>query len=507
MKRLSPEELVAFLAGPGLGALQRFVTRQRWFAAKARGIRAIGVEDWAVLDPDRPLLLLLLSVDSDRYYVPLSLSPEPGPGVGEPVASLGAETIIDAHSDATFGRRLLGAIASGRVLAGHAGHFRFRPMPPWTGPGDDEIESLAVRRLSGEQSNTSIVFDRALILKSLRRPGSGINPDLEIMHFLTSRTSFPHVPRLRGWIEYADRAGETAIVAVLQHFIDNLGDGWRYTLAALRRLCDWLDQSPAAPEEVAQQLTGSLAREMCELGVVTGGLHAALASDPSLPAFSPEPVAREDTRRWASSIAQSLEQLVSEIAAAACNGRADAAQAVLGTLTNGSARVGHVVADLDLLVAGGTYKIRCHGDYHLGQVLKTASSFAVIDFEGEPACPVEDRRAKHTPLRDIAGMLRSFNYAIHGVLVDRAARDHPRALAWLERWERLARDAFLDGYVAAASLSPVRLVPPSRDDLLRASAAFELEKACYELRYEANNRPDWIPIPLAGISRILETAR
>jgi trehalose synthase-fused probable maltokinase len=172
-------------------------------------------------------------------------------------------------------------------------------------------------------------------------------------------------------------------------------------------------------------------------------------------------------------------------------------------LEHAGSRIGQVLGNLRLLVDGQTRKIRCHGDYHLGQVLKTADAFLVIDFEGEPGRPLDERRLKHSALRDVAGMLRSFNYAVHTVARERAGAGRASLLAWLECWETIARRAFLDGYAAAASKSPVRLVPPAEEPFAQACAVFELEKAGYELRYEINNRPDWIPIPLAGIARIL----
>ena len=149
--------------------------------------------------------------------------------------------------------------------------------------------------------------------------------------------------------------------------------------------------------------------------------------------------------------------------------------------------------------------IRTHGDYHLGQVLKTRDGFVIIDFEGEPARPLAERRAKLSPLRDVAGMLRSLDYAAHAVAFRRPEADRARALAALTAWEKLAREAFLDGYRRAVAGSAAPLVPESESDFRRACAAFELEKAGYELRYELDNRPDWVAIPLAGITRILES--
>jgi trehalose synthase-fused probable maltokinase len=209
--------------------------------------------------------------------------------------------------------------------------------------------------------------------------------------------------------------------------------------------------------------------------------------------------------RWCSRIARELEALVSDttsIPAESLPGLRLIREALRRASDHIDAAVGHI----GLLGSARTHKIRCHGDYHLGQVLKTDDGFAILDFEGEPARPLEERRAKQPPLRDVAGMLRSLNYAVHTTVGRRPPAERERALRWLATWEGHARRAFLDGYGAAVAESPVRLVPKSEEELARACAAFELEKACYELRYELNNRPGWASIPAGGILRILESS-
>ena len=229
-----------------------------------------------------------------------------------------------------------------------------------------------------------------------------------------------------------------------------------------------------------------LIEDMRRLGAITGGLHAALASDATDPDFAPEPITHADIARWAADIRR-------DVAAASVLAPADASR-------DGIART---LGALDALV--GTVKIRSHGDYHLGQVLKTDDGFAVIDFEGEPARPLAERRARQSALRDVAGMLRSLDYAAHAVAFEAPAAERAAALAGLTAWETQARRAFLEGYRSTARESPAALIPPSDRALVEACAAFELEKACYELRYERDNRPDWVSIPLAGIRRILLT--
>ncbi len=503
--RCDPAAVVEHLARAGAPALRAFVERQRWFAAKACGLGIARVEDWAALRDDPPLVLLLIRADAARYYVPVALG-QPPPDAARTIGPFAGLTLFDAHWHPDFGPCLLDAITSRRAFPSVRGSFRCAPVDPWDHPSWDLPDRAPARPHAGEQSNTSIFFDRRLILKSIRRPESGINPDFEMLRFLTNRPGFTHVPRLAGWVEYAG-PGETATVALLQQFVGNTGDGWTHTLGGLGNLCEKLAGAdsaaavePRAVEPRIAALGVDLLADIHELGAVTGRLHAALASDPDLPAFRPEPITGEDVRRWRGSIVQDLERLTAEIGV--LSARNPAARAALAPLLDARARIERA-DDLFPLADGTVHKIRCHGDYHLGQVLKTAESFVVIDFEGEPARPVEERRAKQCPLRDVAGMLRSFDYAVHAALAVRPEAERARLRPALEAWERLAVRAFLGGYGMAAGKSPERLLPQSAEVARRACAAFELEKACYELRYELNNRPDWIAIPLAGIARLL----
>ena len=501
-----PEVVVDLLEGQGRGRLKDFVAGQRWFAAKAHGIDSVEVEDWAVLTPD--ILLLLLRVDGERYYTPLAIGAAGDVAAADVVGRLEGRALIDAHVEPTFGRQLLAAIASERQLPGRAGRFVCHALPSHAAATMDEV--VTSRRISGEQSNTSIVFDRRLILKSIRRPQGGINPELEVLHFLTSRTHFGHVPRLAGWIEYLGPSGQVATLVLLQEFIENAGDGWRHTVATLDDLCEALERivgegdTEQADDRIAS-IAGPLTRDIRDLGAITGGLHTALASDPLLPAFSPEPVTHEDVGRWCSRVARELEALVSDTTSIPAESF-PGLSVIREALRRASGHIDVAVGHIGLLGSARTHKIRCHGDYHLGQVLKTDDGFAILDFEGEPARPLEERRAKQPPLRDVAGMLRSLNYAVHTTVGRRPPAERERALRWLVTWERHARRAFLDGYGAAVAESPVRLVPKSEEELARACAVFELEKACYELRYELNNRPGWASIPAGGILRILESS-
>jgi maltose alpha-D-glucosyltransferase / alpha-amylase len=511
MSLSSPGQVVEFLAGSGAGSLRDFLVRQRWFAAKARGLRTVEIEDWAVLDADRPVLLLILRLDGERYYVPLSVCLADGAAAGDVVARGGDRAIVDAHEDLGFVGPLLGAMAAHRELAGRRGCFVCRSCGPAVAAEGREAAPRVAVRISGEQSNTSVVVDRTLILKSIRRPPLGMNPDVEVLNFLAGRTGFRHVPPLAGWIEYVDARGQGATVAVLQGFVENVGDGWRYALAGLEDLCNALERpqvrgAAEPPEGWIATLAGPLIRDVRKLGVVTGGLHAALASDPHSPAFSPEPVGYEDVGRWCARIARELKELAFDTVAAG-SAPPPGLEAIRETLRSSGGRIDSTIADVGLLGSSRTHKIRCHGDYHLGQVLKTADGFVILDFEGEPARALEERGGKHPPLRDVAGMLRSLSYAVHAAAGRRPPERRAETLCHLTAWERHARQAFFEGYGTAVADSPVRLVPASDTELARVCAVFEIEKACYELRYELDNRPDWAPIPADGILHLLESAR
>jgi maltose alpha-D-glucosyltransferase/alpha-amylase len=367
---------------------------------------------------------------------------------------------------------------------------------------------MPVRLLGAEQSNTSLLLGRRFLLKSLRFPPDGPNPEFEVAHFLATSTSFAHTPGLWGWGEHLGRSGAEATVALLQPFVENAGDGWAYARATLRGLVELLEREPHPPTGLEgfdarlEELAGDFLAELRGLGTITAELHLAMASHVERAAFAPEPITPADVTRWADAI-EAEAQLTRELVEARhVDLPADVVPRV-AALTAQASRIGEARAPLILLADGGVHKIRCHGDYHLGQVLKIADGFLIIDFEGEPSRPLAERRAKQAALRDVAGMLRSFSYAAHSVVLERPPDDRAPLWPWMERWERLARRSFRRGYLTAAQESPVRIVPVTEDDARRVAATFELEKALYEVRYELRYRPDWVRIPLAGLARLI----
>jgi maltose alpha-D-glucosyltransferase/alpha-amylase len=510
--------LIAFLEAAGAPGLAAFMARQRWYAARGRRPTRITVLDGAALDapsadwPTEPLVVLLLvEADTDRYYVPLTARPGGAPGGDEGVGTVDGLALADAHDEPEFGRRLIHACATGRVLDGVRGRFVGRWSGEAAAPDAAGCREIAVTRFKGEQSNTSLRLGGELIAKSFRRPRPGPNPDFEIPHFLTTRTGFPHTPELAGWLDHQAEGGEGTTIALLQSFVENSGDGWSHTLAGLESLANVLAGEPP-PENVEsgehrlRTLGSDLLEDLRTLGTVTGELHVALAAADAPPAFRPEPISEADVAAWGEQVAGETEAVLAE-AARRLDALSDPSrEAVAALVARWPTLAGHR-PDLSPLARDGCRKIRIHGDYHLGQVLRTRTGYVVIDFEGEPARPLAERRSKGSPLRDVAGMLRSFDYAARTVLAGRDAGERTALAPWLEAWERQAREVFRRGYLEAAERSPAPLVPAAGARVEQVTAVFELGKAAYELRYELSHRPAWAGIPAAGIARILDGLR
>ncbi len=445
---------------PSAEALAAWIARQRWFAAKTRRITAVEVQDRVPVG-DAVLLVVELGLDDGTrhaYAVPLAGTPEPRDALGDPACALA----------------LLDLVRDGRCAPGERGAIRGVPTSAFPArlPGD-----LVVGRASGEQSNASVTFGDALILKQFRRLQDGINPDAEITRFLTEHTDFRATPRLAGQLDY-EHDGRVGTLAVVQELVSGGRDGWDWMLEQLRAFHagaaqDGREAGVAAARELAEESLKALRR----LGQRTAELHLALGAPTGDPAFVPEPVTLADVTDWVEAVQR---------------------QVVRAREASGDAGLAADARSLALGLGGllGRVKLRHHGDFHLGQTLYRPGmgDWAIIDFEGEPLRPLEERRRKHSPVRDVAGMLRSLGYAAASVRGNGSAAE-----AWALAWEAEARAAFVDAYRAIAADAP--FMPVGADAFARAVAAFELEKAAYEIVYEANNRPDWIGIPLRGFVR------
>jgi maltose alpha-D-glucosyltransferase/alpha-amylase len=375
---------------------------------------------------------------------------------------------------------------------------------------------LPVRRASAEQSNTSILFGDRFILKLFRRLEAGLNPDCEIGRYLTENTSFNGIPPFAGLIEYVPSdAAEPTILAMLQGLVANEGDGWKSTVEELDRyyescaavalpenakgeLGDPLDLSERPTSQLARDHVGIYLDSAAMLGRRTAELHLALASRTDNPAFAPEPMTRadleaqlSDVRQHAASVFDVLKERVSHLP----DEVVEIAASVLSRRRRILDHLGNVKFD-----GLRTQRFRIHGDYHLGQVLRVKTDFVILDFEGEPARSLAYRRSKQCPLKDVAGMLRSFSYAAYGTLIDYTAR-HPEDLArlepWAQLWERVVTAEFLRAYRDTARGAD--FLPGTSIEIRKLLDVFLLDKALYEILYELNSRPEWVRIPMLGM--------
>ncbi|MGH2858314.1 MAG: maltokinase N-terminal cap-like domain-containing protein [Solirubrobacteraceae bacterium] len=449
-----------------------WLERQRWYASKSRHIAGLELDDCVTLAESPPLLLTLMqarfaSGSHELYQLPLALvAPERDPGPTA-VARTDEWVAIDAVADAERARALLRAMDTGAQLEGESGCVRFRRAD--AEPTGQLALHAPARTVGVEQSNSSIVFGDETVLKVFRRLEPGVNPELELLRFLGER-SFEHIAPLQGWYEY-DGRGYSCTLGVAQRFIADAVGGWEWALELIG----------SEPETLLQRL-GSL-------GTVTAELHNALASDAGDPAFSPEEPSAESLSLLTATIDEDIERIFTRLPdderLAAIVGRGQDVREQLSMRAQ---------------TGPGGRSIRTHGDYHLGQTLHIArdgaSRWLIIDFEGEPARPLFERRQKRSPLRDVASMLRSFAYAASASEVMRGRPAPPEI-------EARARNAFLEGYFGTIDAG---LLPAGEAAIWNLLAIFELEKAVYELQYELDNRPKWLPIPAAGIARLLESA-
>jgi maltose alpha-D-glucosyltransferase/alpha-amylase len=489
LARIAPEALAAFLG------------ERRWFGLKAARLARARFAAVVPLAPQVPAVVTQVEVEAEggaaRFQLPLSVVPEPAAGAPPPVAVLArvvagdeAGLLIDALEDPRFLAGLGAALVAGGDFGAGAPRLRATPVagPVALPPG--------ARLLGIEQSNSSVVFGEAAILKLYRRLERGEQPEVEIGRFLTTRTRFRHAPALLATLTFED-GGAPVVAGMLHRFVPGAVDLWADTLAANRAFFT----SGGALTPRADALA-----EASLLGRVTRDLHRALASDAHDPAFAPSPADRPDVARWGAAVAAMIDRALDLAAAQVAAGALPPPVAALASaaVARRPALQGRVQGLIAEVGDDGGMQIRHHGDYHLGQVLRAPDGdLLVIDFEGEPARTLEERRARHSPLRDVTGMLRSYAYAaatLAGIEREARAGDAaPGGLALTTRaahWEQGMRAAFLGGYFDAASAPLLPFTETARNALL---TLFELEKTCYEIAYELHSRPDWAWIPLSAV--------
>jgi maltose alpha-D-glucosyltransferase/alpha-amylase len=522
--------------------LTAYVRSKRWFGGKARQLKQGRIQEWVpLLNSGAEGGLLFLELDyvggeSETYVLPLVYVPSqhalnlvqerPEAVVARVKITRRAEEgyLLDAPAEADFCHRLLSMIANRRQSKGRSGEVVARPSPALKKILPPSSETPPPTLLRAEQSNTSILFGDRCILKLFRRLQEGVNPDLQIGLYLTAR-GFAHVPPVAGHIEYRGRRGQKSTLGILQQYVPNQGDAWDFTLNMLDRFFEKIISGGEAREAAAvpgrsllQLAREELPEEVLEvagfyptavrlLGRRSAQMHLALSGATGDLDFAPE----KFTGLYQRSLYQSMRTI--------CRRNLSLLRRGLKHL-EGRARLeaeelaGREAAILDIFrrllnTRITAQRARCHGDYHLGQVLYTGKDFVIIDFEGEPARPVTERLIKRSPLRDVAGMLRSLHYAACTALQAAETRgwaqpENRAVLAsWADYWYQWMGAVFLNEYLLVAEAGGFLPAEDGHKKLLLES--YLLDKAIYELGYELNNRPDWVHIPIAGILQVMHS--
>jgi maltose alpha-D-glucosyltransferase / alpha-amylase len=526
--------------------LVAYVQRQRWFGGKARDIKSAAFGEVVPISFDSTnammtqVLIEYTQEDPDIYILPLAFaSGERSQQILEssPNSVLARVTVRDKHGqktgclydaiiDKTFGKALVDMIARRRHLRGRTGEFVASPLRTMKSESLEALTRLEVSSMRAEQSNSSIVFGDKFILKLFRRTEPGINPDVELGSFLTERAGFTHSPPVAGTVEYRSKTGDSAAIGILQKYVPNEGDAWRHTLDALSQyfaravtrpadelkdldrpmpFVDRLQHTTIPP--FAGELVGPYFENIKLMGQRTAELHVALASNTKDRDFAPEPFSVLYQRSLYQSMRNHSGQMFQLLRKNLNLLRGVVLDQALQVLDQQNVVLNRFRTLLSRKILA--YRTRIHGDFHLGQVLYTGKDYVIIDFEGEPARPLTERRIKRSPIRDAAGMLRSFHYAAYTSLFGHvgSAMVRPEDLAAMEPWAWIwnlwISSTFLNSYLQHSR--PGGFLPSNREEINILLEVYLLEKALYELGYELNNRPDWVRVPLAGILQLVQS--
>jgi maltose alpha-D-glucosyltransferase/alpha-amylase len=520
--------------------LPEYLQKCRWFGGEARHVRAVKIFDAYPMSFDSSSAYFVFAEVQystglpENYLLPLAFAEaeraaeiaqaSPAAAIAQLKVRDGEQSsegiLFDALSDGSFCKSLLDAIARKRRFKGDGGEIVALPSRNFRKIAGASEAPLAPAPAKREQSDSSVIFGDRLVLKIFRRLVEGVNPELEIGRFFTEKTSFAHTPPFAGAFECRREKGEPITVGILQGYVQNQGDAWSYTLDSVQRyfegclarqadaaylplpkdhVLDLVEKEIPPP---AHEMIGTYVSSAELLGQRTGELHVALASDTSDPAFAPETFSSFYRR----SVYQSIRTLAKQAFALL--------QKRMKVLPNDLQAEAKKVLDLEKKIYGRLRSIldlkvtamrtRHHGDYHLGQLLYTGKDFVITGFEGEPARALSERRIKRSPLRDVAGMLRSFDYAAVSALRSGGIRseDVPALEPWSRFWNLWVSVVFLKSYLAVAPEGG--FLPKSKDEMKTLLDLYVLEKAIYELGYELNNRPDWVRVPIHGILEIIQ---
>ncbi|MDT8442931.1 MAG: maltose alpha-D-glucosyltransferase [Desulfuromonadales bacterium] len=517
--------------------LPSYLPQQRWYGGKARKIRKINIRDWIPFSqtPDTPILMLVDITyhegTPELYILPLAYHAEDKEQTGEDIVmprgsmawlslATSAGPIYEAVYSEKFGVDVLSVIAGRKRPSGSHGRLHAAASRQVIRLWKNKHADLTPRLLTAEQSNTSIRYGDQFIFKLYRRTDTGIHPDVEMVRYLTEKSGFTHIPGYAGSLEYRNDQNEPVVLGLMQHYIANQGDAWqlfldlanRYFDSALTRLM--AGETPPAkkpaslipstraslPEPFAEIMSGVTLEMARLLGQRTAEMHLALARSRE-ESFRPEAFSSLYQRALFQAMQNLTNQELRQLAKF-CHRLPESLQNEVGRVL---ALQKEILAQMRRITGSRlpTKKIRIHGDYHLGQVLFTGSDFAIFDFEGEPVRPLTERRIKRSPMRDVAGMIRSFHYAAYTALLTGSTvrqQDMEALSAWADLWYRYVSADFLHGYLTTMNGSD--LLPEEPELLENLLVPYLLEKAVYEVGYELNNRPDWLMIPLRGIQQL-----
>ena len=493
--------------------IPQFVVTQRWYAGKGQPILSARLIDHGARENslDRWLATIFAienSTEIQHYFIPLAIAVEDGEedrwkrlqpaAIARVRQQATVGVLADACLDENFCRVVVDAIGNSTELATESGNFRAYATRLYPELRGDPATVLHVTPGPGQSSNTTVRVGDQLFLKIYRKLQPGINPELEIGRYLTEVVQFPNIVPVAGAVEYQTRDGIMTL-ALLQAFVMNQGDGWDYTINYLVRFLEDRRTGSRMPEDAH----GLYLAMMKTLAIRTAELHVALSRPTSDPAFAPEPITAADIAAWRTHAMAEADKTLELLANSSATGQLPpevtaAAESLLKRRTLLVRRIEACVASVPKGV-----KTRRHGDYHLGQVLVRRNDFILVDFEGEPARPLAERRSKHSPLTDVAGMLRSFAYARRGAVLHnpQVAAQNVKLDPFLEQWEQQTRQTFIAAYDEVASAGGLYESLDAVRPLLRL---FEIEKALYEVRYELGNRPDWASIPLRSLIAFAE---
>jgi maltose alpha-D-glucosyltransferase / alpha-amylase len=491
-----------------------FLAKQRWFGAKNDTIRMVELSSYGVLPSpmaDYGLLRARVTFQSGTadqvYFLPFGLTWDensvPGIKPGTPYLVARARKgsrmgqVFDAQLSDDFPLALVRAMEQKAEIADADGKVRFRGTDRLAGVGI--TTTTEIRRVGGEQSNTSFVIGDKGVLKVFRRVTAGVHPEAEVADFLTNTAQFKNTPPLLGTIERLDTDETPSTLAVLSGFVANQGSGWQFAANYLDRTFGDARVMGVEAAQLVDQDHAIFAEQIRMLGRRTAEFHQALCMPTSDAAFAAEPIAKSDVARWVQDTRGELDRALALLVKMSAASAPAETRDILAHRENLLSWVERSAA-----ISFGAVKTRIHGDYHLGQVLVSQNDFFIIDFEGEPSKSIEERRAKLTPVRDVAGMLRSFDYAAHASLSSMAG-DNQEAAHQLEplfqSWRDRVSRAFLDGYREALGDCPTW--PKDPESAARLLQLFLLQKVAYEISYEAGNRPSWIGIPVRGLHSVM----